>query len=599
MPTGIIGRLFLAPTLLIAIFSAAQEPYEDRAARLQPQDIPPLIEKGQAGDLSSQVLLWLAYSGGHGVPKDFQKGVPWLRKAAEQGSLESQFILSTVYAFGRDNFLPDHAEAFKWALLAAQRGHMIAQHNVAADYFDGFGVNNDLEQARYWYTCVAQQGFAHSEWMLGRIYVEGIGVAPNREEGLKWLSKSLAQGHSPTMMTLAAMYSDPNGIPQDPQLVFDLHRAAAGRGNHFAEFELGRFYRAGYLGAPDYVQAVMWFQKAAAANYGPADQKLGEMYEAGKGVSADPAQARTHYERAADLGVWGAIQRLGEIYRDGTGVASNPVNACMWFTIGAKMGSPESESALQILTPKLTEAQRQMAAALTNTWILEHPDAMEQKPGHFRYQDWTRVERGPQASRPPSTPEERAYAIRLTHNLETNPLSRDSSAARAWLDQWWNEIPDIMVRPCNLVDSPNHDPNPYADELYRQITYSEGAFILQSSAKGTDWDAAFLAGMQVPCGLTNPFCGKHLPRDLRFLRTYSRSASLASWLEQCARWCASAASSLSSSLDDVDHNQRDVVLLAGRRRLPVAEFGQQLLGQLGCRLRSIVADHLFQSSLPE
>jgi TPR repeat protein len=496
MPSGIIWKLFLVSTLLIAACTLAQEPYEARAARLQPQDIPALIEKGQTGDLPSQVLLWLAYSGGHGVPKNVQKGIPWLRRAAEQGSLESQFVLSTVYEFGSGGEPVNHKESFKWALQAAQRGHMVAQHNVGGDYFHGMGVPKDLEQARYWYTKAAEQGFAHSEWMLGRIYVEGIGVVPNREEGLKWLSKSLAQGHSPTMMTLAAMYSDPNGVPQDPQLVFDLHRAAAQQGNHFSEFELGRFYRAGYLGAPDYGQAMAWFQKSAAANYGPADHFLGAMYEAGQGVPPDGAQARMHYERAAGLGVSGAIQRLGEIYRDGTAVPGDPVNARMWFTIGAKMGAAESESALETLNPRLTEPQRQMAAARASTWITEHPDAMEQKPGHFEYQGWTWVERGPQASRPPATPEERAYALRLTHKLETDPLSLDGSAARAWLDQWWDEIPDITVRPCNLIDSPNHDPNPYSEELYKQITYSEGAFILQSSAKVTDWEAAFLAGMQ-------------------------------------------------------------------------------------------------------
>jgi hypothetical protein len=76
------------------------------------------------------VLLWLAYSGGHGVPQDVAKGLPWLRKAAEQGSLESQWVLSTIYEFGGGGLPVDRAEAFKWALKAAQRGHMIALHNV-------------------------------------------------------------------------------------------------------------------------------------------------------------------------------------------------------------------------------------------------------------------------------------------------------------------------------------------------------------------------------------------------------------------------------------------------------------------------------------
>jgi TPR repeat protein len=117
-----ICKLFLTSTLLIiiAISTLAQEPYEARAARLQSQDIPSLIEKGQAGDLASQVLLWLAYSGGHGVPKNIQKGIPWLRKAAERGSPESQFVLSTIYEFGYGGEKVNDAEAFKWAMQAAQ-----------------------------------------------------------------------------------------------------------------------------------------------------------------------------------------------------------------------------------------------------------------------------------------------------------------------------------------------------------------------------------------------------------------------------------------------------------------------------------------------
>jgi TPR repeat protein len=497
MPTGRIHRIFLVLALLIAVPAIAQESYESRGARLQPQDIPPLIEKAQAGDLPSQILLWLAYSGGHGVPKDIQKGLPWLRKAAERGVLELQYILSNVYQDGWGGVPVDRAESFKWALEAAQHGHMVAQHNVAGDYKDGLGVHQDLEQARYWYTRAAEQGFAHSQWTLGRMYAQGVGVAPNREEALKWLSKSLAQGHSPSMTTLAQMFSDPKDVPQQPQLVFDLYRAAAQLGDEFADFELGRFYRAGYLAGPDYPQAIASFQKAAAAKYAPADEYLGEMYEAGQGVPADPQQARAHYERAADFGVYEAIQRLGEIYRDGTGVGSDAVTACMWFAVGARMGGAESENALQTLQAKLTEPQRQMAAARTNTWMVEHPDAMKQKAGeHFAYQGWVLVAREQVTKRPPSTPEERAYALRLTHNVETDPLSLDASAARAWLDEWWQEIPDILVRPCNLVDPPNHEPNPYGGDLYRQITYAEGAFILENPTRAKDWDAVFLAGMQ-------------------------------------------------------------------------------------------------------
>jgi hypothetical protein len=219
------------------------------------------------------------------------------------------------------------------------------------------------------------------------------------------------------------------------------------------------------------------------------------MYEAGQGVPADIAQARSHYQRAADLGVSGAIEKMGELYRDGQGAAVDLVMAYMWFRIGARMGLSESENALEVLRPQCTQPQREMAEARANTWVVEHPEAMEQKPGHYEYQDWTPVERGPLPSRGPSTPEERSYAILLTRNLEKDPLSLDASAARSWLDTWWYEIPDLLVRPCNLVDPPNHEPYEYGEQLYRQITYSEGAFILENPSKSKDWDASFLAGM--------------------------------------------------------------------------------------------------------
>jgi hypothetical protein len=51
------------------------------------------------------------------------------------------------------------------------------------------------------------------------------------------------------------------------------------------------------------------------------------------------------------------------------------------------------------------------------------------------------------------------------------------------------------VRPCNLVDAPNHEPYEYEKELYEQITFSEGAYILENPGKSTDWTDAFLAGM--------------------------------------------------------------------------------------------------------
>jgi hypothetical protein len=52
-------------------------------------------------------------------------------------------------------------------------------------------------------------------------------------------------------------------------------------------------------------------------------------------------------------------------------------------------------------------------------------------------------------------------------------------------------------------------------------------------------------------------------------------------------------------LKNIYDDQRDVVLLAGRHGLPLAEFEKQLLQQLRSRLGAVVADHLFKLLISE
>jgi len=92
-------------------------------------------------------------------------------------------------------------------------------------------------------------GFSHAQYVLGEMYFAGNGVvAPNRAEAERWLKKALAQGNPSAMVLLAKMYTGPTGVPLNPTLVYDLYRAAAASKHKQAEYELGIFYRAGFIG---------------------------------------------------------------------------------------------------------------------------------------------------------------------------------------------------------------------------------------------------------------------------------------------------------------------------------------------------------------
>ncbi len=56
------------------------------------------------------------------MPQDLREAGKWLRKAAEQGHADSQYILGLMYALGK-GMPDDYVEAYVWWNLAAAQGH--------------------------------------------------------------------------------------------------------------------------------------------------------------------------------------------------------------------------------------------------------------------------------------------------------------------------------------------------------------------------------------------------------------------------------------------------------------------------------------------
>ena len=76
---------------------------------------------------------------------------------------------------------------------------------------------------------------------------------------------------------------------------------AAAKGDHDAEYYVGKIYEDGLGTAPDYAEAAKWYEKAAAAGHSASQFVLATMYERGLGVSADQQKAMNLYRRAAGL----------------------------------------------------------------------------------------------------------------------------------------------------------------------------------------------------------------------------------------------------------------------------------------------------------
>ena len=84
----------------------------------------------EQGNVEAQSEIGTMYALGQGVPQDYAQAAYWRRKAAEQGDAVAQSKLGTMYAIGQ-GVTQDTAQAMMWIRKAADQGDADAQNNLA------------------------------------------------------------------------------------------------------------------------------------------------------------------------------------------------------------------------------------------------------------------------------------------------------------------------------------------------------------------------------------------------------------------------------------------------------------------------------------
>jgi len=99
--------------------------------------------------------------------------------------------------------------------------------------------------------------------------------------------------------------------------------------------------------------------------------------------------------------------------------------------------------------------------------------------------------------RGPSTPEERARAVKIAHELEQDPLAGDAKEQRDWVMKWIIAIPDITVNVCfDYFGELPQPPKGHSDDITKQMIISSAAFIIEHPEKSKDEQAVALSGLQ-------------------------------------------------------------------------------------------------------
>jgi len=129
---------------LVQLFST--NPSENSAAKLSD-----LRKSAEQGDPNAQYMLALAYDVGVGAAQDFAEAATWYRKAADQGHAGAQFNLGHLYADGR-GVKQGLVQAHMWLHLAAAGSQSGArsERDLVAKRMTRSQLTEALRLAREW-----------------------------------------------------------------------------------------------------------------------------------------------------------------------------------------------------------------------------------------------------------------------------------------------------------------------------------------------------------------------------------------------------------------------------------------------------------------
>ena len=188
----------------------------------------------------------------------FAEAAASFSRAAEQGHVESQYILSTLYDAGK-GLGRDDTQAARWERMAAEQGHVYAQANLSFRCYSA----SDLAGAFEWCQRAADGELAWAQYNLGLMYQKGEGVARSETEAAHWFGLAASQGFADAQQRLGDLYYLGQGIPRNYSQAAHWYRRAAEQGSARAQFQLGHLYDVGLGIEHDYTQYRYWTRMAA------------------------------------------------------------------------------------------------------------------------------------------------------------------------------------------------------------------------------------------------------------------------------------------------------------------------------------------------
>lgn len=98
--------------------------------------------------------------------------------------------------------------AFEWCFFNQSIQDVEIWCDLGSMYDEGYGAEQNDEQAMHWFRKAAEQGAPEGQCGLGVMYAEGRGVPQDKNEAAKWLGLASEQGHAKAQRNLGLLHAN-------------------------------------------------------------------------------------------------------------------------------------------------------------------------------------------------------------------------------------------------------------------------------------------------------------------------------------------------------------------------------------------------------